>query len=376
MRRSRNSCARTGKAFARALVIAVTVVLLVPLTASAATYVLRPNNTTALQDGWTVTPSSSTADAVLNKPVAQPALPVITSYLTAGSGSAGNYAGVSLSDPPAFRTGETLKSTTAWAYASTAAYQTLTLSLWKWVWYSGYQQIASTTIPAGSPAGWYSATTQTSLDGFGLQNLSIGLQPSGTGVGSHAYAAYVDVETNDPAVSTPSAPTPTLTPPSVVSNPKPLVTASPLSPISLAAPVVKLAPRATSVPVVLSCAPGIPHGCSGELVLSLVAPAAKVNNAPAAHPRAVASRCARGCRVLGHTKFQILAGRHKTVKVHLAHSASSVFHGRHSVTIEATTITHDGAGHSQTANTRLTLTRSGSGAKPRARGPNHRGGGK
>jgi hypothetical protein len=349
-------------------VIAFTAASLVPLTANAATYVLRPNNTTSLQSGWTVTPGTSTADAVLAKPVVAPASPNTSSYLAAGPGSAGNYAGVSVSDAPAFKTAETLKSTTAWAYVSTTSFQSMTLTLWRWAWYFGYQQIASTTIPAGSPAGWYSASTQTNLDSFELHNLSIGLQPSGMGSDSRAYAAYVGVETNDPpqTPSTPSTPTPTPIPtvPSPPSPPTPR--SAPVSPISLAAPIVKLAPRDTNVPVVLNCAAGTPHGCSGQLVLSLLGPSTTVKNGSGAKTRAVASRCARGCRVLGRSNFQIAAGGHKRVKVHLAHSAGRLFHGRHSVNVKATTTTRDSAGHAQTTSATLTLTQAAPAAKPHA----------
>jgi hypothetical protein len=75
--------------------------------------------------------------------------------------------------------------------------------------------------------------------------------------------------------------------------------------------------------------------------------------------RAVTSRCARGCRVLGHSHFDILAGRSKKVKVHLAHSAGALLRGRHSVQIEAATTLRDAAGHTYTTRTTLTLTRAG-----------------
>jgi hypothetical protein len=374
MTQSPNNFPARGTNRWRAIVVAFTAVIaftaasLVPLTAHAATYVLRPNNTTSLQSGWTVTPGTSTADAVLNKPVVAPASPSTSSYLTAGPGSTGNYAGVSVSDAPAFQTGETLKNTTAWAYVSTTSFQSMTLTLWRWVWFFGYQQIASTTIPAGSPAGWYSASTQANLDSFELHNLSIGLQPSGTGNGSRAYAAHVGVETNDPpqTPSVPSTPTPTPTPTVPPPPSPPTPRSAPLSPISLAAPIVKLAPRDKDVPVVLSCAAGTLHGCSGQLVLSLLAPSTNGKNGSGGKTRAVAARCARGCRVLGRSNFQIAAGGHKRVKVHLAHSASRLFHGRHSMNVKATTITRDSAGHTQTTDATLTLTQAAPAPKPHA----------
>jgi hypothetical protein len=346
-------------------------VLVVPMAASAATYLLRPNNTTSLQSGWSVTPGTSTADAVLNKPVAHPTAPSTSSYVTAGPGSTNYYAGVSVSPAPTFQTGETLQSTTAWAYLNTVPSQPMVVSLWRFVWFAGYQQVGATTVPAGSPAGWYSVATQTQLNTFDLHNLSIGLQPTGTGSGSRVYAAYVEVDTNDPSQSpsTPSAPSaPTVSTSPVPTVPTTVKSNSPLAPISLAVPVIKLAPTATSISVPLKCAPGTPHGCTGELVLTLTAsPPAKAS--AAGRPRAVTARCARGCRVLGHTKFSIVAGGSKKVKVHLAHSASRLFHGRHSVNLLATTTMHDGAGHTQTSTVPLTVDQSSARPKP---GTSHR----
>jgi hypothetical protein len=70
--------------------------------------------------------------------------------------------------------------------------------------------------------------------------------------------------------------------------------------------------------------------------------------------------------VLGHSTFSIVAGRTKKVTVHLAHSASRLFHGRHRVNLLATTTMHDGAGHTRTSTTTLTVDQASPGPKPGA----------
>src|SRR4029077_18029406 len=92
--------------------------------------VLRPTSTQALQTGWVVNPSSSTADVLLSKPVLEPAAPDTSSYLIAEAGSKGGWAGVGVAAPPALRSGETLAATTAWAYVHTTSSTPLNLALW------------------------------------------------------------------------------------------------------------------------------------------------------------------------------------------------------------------------------------------------------
>jgi hypothetical protein len=76
----------------------------------------------------------------------------------------------------------------------------------------------------------------------------------------------------------------------------------------------------------------------------------------------VTSRCARGCRPLGRSHFDIVAGRSKRVKVHLAHSARRLFGKRQRVSVQATTVIKDKLGHTQVSNTAVTLTRADAGS--------------
>src|SRR5205807_2103954 len=75
-----------------------------------------------------------------------------------------------------------------------AASPTITVSLFTWFGWP----LGSATVPAGSPAGWYSASAQSPVDAQSLQALGIGLKAGGTGSGSRAYAGYVEVDTNEP----------------------------------------------------------------------------------------------------------------------------------------------------------------------------------
>jgi len=357
----------------RALIAAASALVLLPAASQAATYLDRPTATWVQGSGWSVTPSSSTPDAVLAQNVTQPATPATASFLTAGLGSSGYSTSVWVAKPPAFRTGETLKGVTAWAYLNTAASQTITVSLFTWFGWP----LGSATVPAGSPAGWYSASAQSPVDAQSLQALGIGLKAGGTGSGSRAYAGYVEVDTNEPP------PTPAGSPTTVPSDGRPSTSPgtdpTQLTPaqvgtklasvVSVAAQDIKLSLNATSAPVTLTCAPDTPHGCQGTLVLRLIGAAKRPKaTASSAGPRAVASRCARGCRPLGRAGYSIAAGRSKRVSVHLAHSARVLFRHRSSVRVQATTITKT-LTRPQTSNTVITLDRAGAGSPPSSGAP-------
>jgi hypothetical protein len=126
---------------------------------------------------------------------------------------------------------------------------------------------------------------------------------------------------------------------------------------------INLALTSRSVPITLSCAPDVVGGCRGTLVLRLLGPTpAPAGGKSPAKPRAVTSRCARGCRPLGKSHFDILAGRSKRVRVRLAHSARHLFGKHKQVSLRATTVIKDKAGHTQVSNTAVTLTRADAGS--------------
>ena len=177
--------ARGGAAFALLAVVA----LWATAPANAATYVLRPDGT--VSNVWTVTPSGSTAQVVLDDAVLQPTAPsTATDYLTV-TGNGPKVAEVTVGTQ-ALAPGDTVTSTTAWAYVATGSGRTVTLEL-----LTGTTSLATSTIPAGAAASWRSVATSTALTQAQLDNLRIRFTLNGTGssTATFAYAAYMSVLT-------------------------------------------------------------------------------------------------------------------------------------------------------------------------------------
>jgi hypothetical protein len=352
----------TAKLVAATLAPALAAAVLLPGAADAATYLLRPNGTQALQGGWSVTPSSSTADATLAKGVSQPGAPDVNSFLS--SGGPGSWVAVSIPAPPAFAADETLKRTSGWAYVSTDSSQPLTLSLWTGNPLMGYTIVGSTPIPAGQPSSWYSVSTQALLTPLQLSQLAIAVQASGSSGTSRVYAAYGEVDTITQPATQPLQPTPL---PPLTSESRRV-----LSDVSIVSSSVTVASNQNDVPLDLSCAASAVGGCHGVVVLRIVHGTAIASaSAAAGQPRAVVARCARGCRVLGKQNFNIAAGHRQKVNVHLAHSARHLLHRHKRLTAQAVTITTDRAGNNQITKTNVTLSRASSGANaPQTPGAN------
>jgi hypothetical protein len=383
--------ARWPRRLACTLVAALAVAAL-PTAAQAATYVLRPSKTVSgmFGSGWTSTPQTSTPDSVLAKAIIQPTAPSASSFVTAtnppsgdgdgdgggGGGGGGGYdvLGVQAAAPPSFGPGESVTSATAWVYLNTGTSQSVSVYL-----AIGYQPLASATIPAGKPAGWYSVSTNKALASTDLSQLTIWLTsqgPSGA-TNANAYAAYVQLDTNAPAhAGTGGQPT---TSPTQTPSTAPGLSGSGPSPISgshavwVDTPNVIVSASQKDVPVDLSCAVATPGGCHGVLELRVLSGTPVAHGSAAGGPLAVTARCARGCRLLGRQSFNIAAGHTKRVKVHLAHSAGHLLHGHKSVTAQAVVITHDATNGAQTVKTSVTLTQARPSAKPQGPGsPSHR----
>jgi hypothetical protein len=122
-------------------------------------------------------------------------------------------------------------------------------------------------------------------------------------------------------------------------------------PLTIQSPTITLRPTARDISIQVSCSPQQSGDCHGEIILRIE------GNAPSPKRRAAASRCARGCRVLGRAGFVVQAGHSKQVKVHLAHSAGSLFRRRKMIKVRATVRLSDAAGHSRTRTSTLTLKR-------------------
>ena len=97
----------------------------------------------------------------------------------------------------------------------------------------------------------------------------------------------------------------------------------------------------------LSCAATAQGGCHGTITIRLAKPRAR-------RARAVAARCARGCRALGSSNYEARAGQKTHIRVHIASFGRRLLAQRKSarVTLTATSVS---AGHTASAVRTITL---------------------
>lgn len=159
-----------------------------PAPAQAATYVMRPDST--VSNNWDVTPSTTSAFGVLDDAVLSPNAPSTSSDFLSST-AAGRTAEVGLG-PQTLATGDSVAAITAWAYVDTGNRRPVTLTL-----LTGATSLGSVTEPAGSAAGWRSASTSTALTQAQVDDLRIRLTTGGSGASSasRAYAAYAELRT-------------------------------------------------------------------------------------------------------------------------------------------------------------------------------------
>lgn len=162
--------------------------LAAPGVAHAATYTLRPDST--VTSNWTITPTGSAAFAVLDDAVLQPTAPSTSSDHLSTS-SAGSATEVGVQAQP-LGSGDTVLSTTAWAYLEPGPKRSITLTL-----LSGATVLGSTTAAQGSGRSWRPVTSNSALTQAQLDDLRVRVTLGGTGASSagFAYAAYVSVRT-------------------------------------------------------------------------------------------------------------------------------------------------------------------------------------
>lgn len=159
-----------------------------PGAAQGATYTLRPDST--VTSNWTVTPTGSAAFAVLDDPVLQPTAPSTSSDHLSTS-SVGNAAEVHVLTQT-LAPGDTVLSTTAWAYLQPGPKRSITLTL-----LSGATVLGSTTAAQGSGTSWRSVTSNSALTQAQVDDLRLRVTLGGTGASSagFVYAAYASVQT-------------------------------------------------------------------------------------------------------------------------------------------------------------------------------------
>lgn len=169
--------------------------LAVPETAQGATYTLRPDST--VTSNWTVTPTGSAAFAVLDDAVLQPTAPS-TSSDHLSSSTVGNAAEIHVQTQP-LAAGDTVLSTTAWAYLQPGPKRSITLTL-----LSGSTVLGSTTAAQASGTSWRSVTSNSALTQAQVDDLRLRVTMGGSGASTagFAYAAYASVRTSGTLSST------------------------------------------------------------------------------------------------------------------------------------------------------------------------------
>jgi predicted phage tail protein len=171
--------------------------------ASAYTYVVRPNTTT-ITGSWTIVPSGS-IDSVLDDNVLSPTAPSTASDYVNANGNGPMTFEVGLSDVT-LRGGENVTSVRSWGYAATGDARTLDTEL-----RHGTTVLASGTWPSSVPAQWQSLLYTGSLTQAELNDLRQRRTLQGTGASTHTfvYAAYAEVATDmsaAPAITPPTTP--------------------------------------------------------------------------------------------------------------------------------------------------------------------------
>jgi len=104
--------------------------------------------------------------------------------------------------------------------------------------------------------------------------------------------------------------------------------------------------RQGEAPIEVSCPAGARDGCRGTVTVQLSEP-------PARRARALAARCARGCRPLGTAKYEARAGHRIRVRVHIASVGRRLLARRKALRVSLTVTSVSGA---STATTALTTT--------------------
>jgi YVTN family beta-propeller protein len=113
---------------------------------------------------------------------------------------------------------------------------------------------------------------------------------------------------------------------------------------------VAVSPSGNAV-IAIGCPASARGGCTGMVTIALAEPRAR-------RGRAIAARCARGCRSLGSAKYQARAGQTVNIRVHIASFARKLLVRRKSlrVSVTATSLTE---GHTTTIVRTITLSSRG-----------------
>jgi len=323
--------------------VAATVACLPAAPAAAATYVLRPSVTYPSFSTWTTSPAGADLAGVLDDAVTRPAAPSTSGDYVQSAGAANGQWVSSYLAAPALGAGAAPTAARLYVYAQVGSVSTLTFTLW-----AGMQSIGYASVPAGSPAGWYSATATAppSAAAAGHLALTLRIDAAMGATATRVYAAVAEVDTNGPPAAPAALPADTAdTPPAddVVPAPVPAAPSVPSAPaaqIDVAAPLV-LPAGAFALPVPLACPATVAGACRGTVVLRLAGSAPRGKSTRA---RARAARCARGCRVIGEGRFEVAAGKTRRVPVKIAKAARNLVAGGRAIRATAVVTTRDATG--------------------------------
>jgi YVTN family beta-propeller protein len=228
------------------------------------------------------------------------------------------------------------------ASASTVAYGTIT----SYEWNFGDGVTATTSTPTTThtyaAASTYTVTlTETDSAGTSTTQVFTGQTMSRNGGPSAQSTRSVSVAAPPPIASTSTGP---------LSNSLPaLADPSALAPTPVVISVLSVSiTRRGDAWIPLSCPATAQGGCRGTITLRLA------NPHRARRARAVAARCARGCRALGSSNYEARAGQKTRIRVHIASFGRRLLAQRKSarVTLTATSVS---AGHTASAVRTITL---------------------
>jgi YVTN family beta-propeller protein len=227
------------------------------------------------------------------------------------------------------------------ASASTVAYGTIT----SYAWNFGDGNTATTSTPTTTHiyagAGAY-AVTLTETDSAGTSTTQVFTGQTMSHNGGPSAQTIRTVPVTSPPQATPSALTAPslLNPPPVLGNPS----APPPMPVALSTSSVTITARGDAL-IPVSCPAYARGGCRGTITIRLAKPHAR---------RALAARCARGCRPLGSANYEARAGQKTRVRVHIASAGRQLLvrHKALRVSVTATTVS---GGHTASIVQTITL---------------------
>jgi YVTN family beta-propeller protein len=227
------------------------------------------------------------------------------------------------------------------ASASTVAYGTITSYAWNFGDGNTVTTSTPTTTHNYAAGSTYTATlTETDSAGTSTNQVFTGQTTSRNGGLSAQTIRTVPVTPAPPATASALTAPSLLNPPPVLGNPA----AAPPTPVGIFTSSVTITKRGDAV-IPVSCPASARDGCRGTITIRLAKPQAR---------RALAARCARGCRSLGSANYEARAGQMARVRVHIASVGRRLLVRRKALRVSVTATTVSG-GHTASIVRTITL---------------------